>query len=82
MKKLFLIYILILFSTSTVHASEPSTILKGEISQVFGILNDPVYSDDSKKDEQHDKLWKDIECCEGGFEDSFRTTVVKRYCNQ
>ena len=62
MKKLFFLYIItILFSTSGSHAAEPFTILKGEIDQVFSILNDPVYSDESKKDEQHDKLWKLIE---------------------
>ena len=62
MKKLFSLYLtFIMVSVSYVHAEEPFTILKGEINQVFNILNDPVYSDETKKDEQHSKLWETIE---------------------
>ncbi|MBN2417992.1 MAG: ABC transporter substrate-binding protein [Deltaproteobacteria bacterium] len=62
MKNLFIfLTISILISFFDVHASEPFTILKGEIDQVFSILNDPVYSDATKKDEQNENLWKIIE---------------------
>lgn len=62
MNKLFLLFsITLLINAYNVHAAEPFIILKGEMEQVFSILNDPMYSNETKKDEQSDKLWKLIE---------------------
>jgi phospholipid transport system substrate-binding protein len=43
------------------HASAPFDTLKEKIDRVFVVLNDPVYSDQAKKGEQHDILWGIIE---------------------
>jgi phospholipid transport system substrate-binding protein len=62
MKRLFLFLIFtILFTVCNANAGEPLKILKEKIDQVFVILNDPVYSNGTKKDEQRETLWKTIE---------------------
>jgi len=62
MKKLFLLLIIIYMTfTYNIYASEPFTILKEKIDKVISILNDPVYSDETKKDEQYEKLWNVVE---------------------
>lgn len=62
MKKLFVFVIFtILFAVCNTYAGEPFTILKGKIDHVFSVLNDPAYSDGTKKDEQREILWKTIE---------------------
>lgn len=59
MKKLILFFIIILFTcTFNVYADTPLEILKEKIDKVFSILNDPAYSDKTKKDAEHDKLWE------------------------
>ena len=62
MKKLFTFLIFTtLFALCDTYAEEPFTILKEKIDQVFNVLNDPAYSDETKKDEQREILWKTIE---------------------
>ena len=63
MKRLFLFFftLTILVTACDTYAGEPFNILKEKIDQVFSILNDPVYSDETKKDEQREILWKTIE---------------------
>jgi phospholipid transport system substrate-binding protein len=55
-KLIFSIFILLTCSIST-YASEPFNVLKDKIDKVFNVLNDPAYSDASKKGKQHDVLW-------------------------
>jgi phospholipid transport system substrate-binding protein len=62
MKKLNIIFCIFILLTCiySAHASVPFDILKEKIDRVFSILNDPAYSDQSKKTEQHDILWSII----------------------
>ncbi len=72
MKKL-VIFLMIFFITFmySVYAVAPFTILKEKINKVFSILNDPTYSNENKKDEQHENLWLAIE-------DAFDFSVMSR----
>lgn len=63
MKKLNIIFCIFILMTCiyTAHASAPFDILKEKIDRVFSVLNDPAYSDQAKKTEQHDILYGIIE---------------------
>ena len=72
MKKIFLFLIVaIAVCVCDAHAAEPLSILKSKIDQLFNILKDPAYSDESKKDEQHDKMWNLVK-------DAFDFNVMSR----
>jgi phospholipid transport system substrate-binding protein len=62
MKRLILLIVIVIIPCMyNVYASEPFTILKYKIDKVFTILNDPIYSDETKKAEQHKNLWNIVE---------------------
>lgn len=57
----FLILTIMVGNFCNAQASEPLTILKGEIDKVFSILNDPKYDDNSMKEQQYNDLWEIID---------------------
>ncbi len=64
MKRIILLLLIALIACShNAYSAEPEpfTTLKNNIDKVFSILSDPAYSDESKKAEQHEKLWKIVE---------------------
>ncbi|MBN1905610.1 MAG: ABC transporter substrate-binding protein [Deltaproteobacteria bacterium] len=63
MKRVNIIFCIFILITCiyTAHASEPFDILKEKVNRVFSVLNDPAYSDQAKKTEQHDILYSIIE---------------------
>ena len=62
MKRIILLLLIALITCShNAYSAEPFTTLKNEIDKVFSILSDPAYSDESKKAEEHEKLWKIVE---------------------
>ncbi len=54
---LLLTVFFIVFSAAMASAEKPIDVIQTGVDKVFGILNDPAYAPEGKKDEQRDKIW-------------------------
>lgn len=58
MKKILpILFIFLMIMHSPSWGAEPLDILKGQVDQVMSILQDPQYSDQSKKGAQRERIW-------------------------
>lgn len=53
---------LLLLGSATAVAAQPAPLeaIKGPIDTVIAILNDPAYKDDTRKEEQREKIWQSV----------------------